>query len=155
VSDEVHVLKLGGEEFRVRAGVPLAARMRFAHVTQKSKTNDWEQLDAVYRLCRAALHPDEDFDRFLDVAERDEVDQEELSLFVRKVMTGDVDFPTSRPSGSSDGPSSTEQKSESVPASEDSVHARVIRMHEKAGRPDKALLVLMAQEQQQRMVSAG
>lgn len=149
MSDDVLVLNLGGEEFRVRAGVPLAARMRFAHVTQKSKTSDWEQLDAVYRLCRAALHPDEDFDRFLDVAERDDVDQEELSLFVRKVMTGDIDRPTSRPSDSSDGPRSTEQKSESAPEPlEDSVHARVIRMHEKAGRPDKALLVLMAQQQQ-------
>lgn len=149
MSDEARVLQLGGEEFRVRAGVPLAARMRFAHVTQKSKTTDWEQLDAVYRLCRAALHPDEDFDRFLDAAERDDVDQEALSEFVRRVMTGDTDRPTSRPSDSSDGPSSTEPKSESAPAaSEDSVHARVIRMHEKAGRPDKALIVLQAQEQQ-------
>jgi hypothetical protein len=74
------VRSLRGEEFRVRAGGPSMRWMRFAHVAQvAADSNDLEQPgDAMYDLCEAALHPDEDWDRFLDVADRDEADEEEL-----------------------------------------------------------------------------
>lgn len=147
--DDPAVVRLGDVEFRVRRRVSLPALIRFAHAAKAKGSTELDQWDAIYKLCQAALHPDEDFDRFLDVADSVDADDDDLLTFVRKVMAGQTERPTGRPSDSSDGPVSTERKSESAPEPpEESVHSRVIRMHEKAGRPDKALLVLMAQEQQ-------
>lgn len=142
------VVRFGGEEFRVRARVSLPALMRFAHAAKATTTTELDQWDAIYRLCAAALDPAEDLDHFLDVADRENADEKTLMLFVRKVMMGQTDRPTGRPSDSSDGPTVTAPNSEPVQDSSESpdLHVRVVRREEAAGRPDRALMVLMAHE---------
>ena len=139
-------MKLGGEEFKAVEQVPLMALMRFAHVAQKKGTNEVEEWAALYDLCSAVIDA-EDWDRFMDVAVREKADDKTLMLLVRKVITGQTDRPTSRPSDSSGGPQSTEPSSEDDSSSqEEPAHLRVVRHWEGKGRPDTALMVLMAQE---------
>ena len=135
----------GGEDFKVADSIGNMALMRFAHVAQKKGTNEVEEWAALYDLCSAVIAA-EDWDRFMDVAVREEADDKTLMLLVRKVLTGQTDRPTSRPSDSSDGPESTEQSSVPDSSSPAELHLRVIRRLEEEGRPDKALMVQMARE---------
>jgi hypothetical protein len=153
VSDEVTepegpFVRFADQQFRVRERVSLAALVRFAHAAKSGSADEMDQWDAIYKLCAAALHPDEDTDRFFDAADRIDADEKTLMLFVRKVMRGETERPTSRPSDSSDGPQIIAENSEVDSSSPADLHLRVVQRLEAEGRPDKALMVLMAGEQQ-------
>ena len=151
VSDE-RTIEFKGEKFGAEFPVPPMALMEFAHIAAGDvDSSDLQGFAAMYDLLESVIKP-EDWGRFRRHAKKSRATDRDLQELVIKVVTGQTDRPTQRPSDSSDGPVSTEQKSESapepLPSAEEPLHARVIRMHEKAGRPDKALIVLQAQEQQ-------
>jgi hypothetical protein len=158
------VVTLGGEEFRAAEKVPLMALMQFAHIGDKAARGDateFEQWAVLYTLCESVIHAD-DWGRFQAAALREHADDKALMLIVRQVLRGETGRPTRRPSDSSDGPGSTPESSEpdsSSPEEEEpeprpDLHTRVVRRLEAEGRPDKALMVLMAQERQ-RAISAA
>jgi hypothetical protein len=151
VSDDRFVGFLG-EQFKVRGSVALMALMRFAHIAQGgTDSGEMEGLAAMYDLLESAID-EGDWGRFQDHALKTRATDKDLMLLVRKVIRGETDRPTQRPSDSSDGPGSTEQKSESEepvspePQVEEPVQLRVVRRLESEGRPDKAAIVLQAQE---------
>ena len=151
MSDE-RSISFQGEQFQVRGSVALMALMRFAHIAQVGTDSaEMEGLAAMYDLLESAI-ADEDWGRFQAHAVKTRATDKDLMLLVRKVIRGETDRPTQRPSGSSDGPDSTDQKSESEepaspePQGEEPVQLRVVRRLESEGRPDKALIVLQAQE---------
>jgi hypothetical protein len=150
VSDE-RIVRFQGEAFLAEFPVPPMALMEFAHIAADGvDSSDIEGYAAMYDLLESVIKP-EDWDRFKRHAKKTRATDADLQELVGKVVSGQTERPTGRPSDSSDGPTGTDLKSESAPEpspSEEPLHARVIRMHEKAGRPDKALIVLQAQEQQ-------
>jgi hypothetical protein len=146
VSDE-RVVRLKGEEFRAAWPVPAMALAEFAHVAQDgANSDDMTGLAAMYDLFESVIEP-EDWDRFKRHAKKSRATDKDLMLLVRKVITGQTDRPTVRPSVSSDGPEVTAPSSESEQDSSEEpadLHLRVVRRLEAEGRPDKALLVFQA-----------
>src|SRR4051812_22683285 len=148
MSDE-RIVRLNGEDFRAAWPVPVMALAEFAHVSQGgADSNDMDGLAAMYDLFESVIEP-EDWERFKRHAKKSRASDKDLMLLVRKVITGQTDRPTQRPSDSSAGPESTEQSSESVQASSEpaDLTLRVVQRLEAEGRPDKALLVLNADAQ--------
>jgi hypothetical protein len=138
-------VEFGGETFKRADAVGLMALMRFAHVAKSgTDSNDLDGLAAMYELLEQCIHED-DWQRFQKTALKVKAKGDDLMGVVRKVISGESDRPTSRPSDSSDGPIVIGQSSESEqprPA-----YLRVVEREEASGRPDRALMVLMAQEQ--------
>lgn len=145
------LIEFGGETFAPsEQGIPLAALMRFAHVAKAgTDANDIDGLDALYRLLSKCIAPD-DWERFLDTAEKTYAKGDDLMAVAKEVISGATKRPTSRPSDSSAGPLIVAPSS----GADDSgkPYLRVVRREEESGRPDRALMVLMAQES---MASAG
>ena len=110
-------IEFGGETFAgSEHGIPLASLMRFAHVAKGgADANDLDGLDALYRLLSKCIAP-EDWERFLDTAERVNAKGDDLMAVVREVISGASKRPTGRPSDSSDGPVVIGPKSEPAPA---------------------------------------
>jgi len=95
---------------------------------------------AVYTFLKAVIHP-EDWDRFRVTARTNRATvTADLMPVVVSAFTQSTARPTGRPSDSSRGPKKTKKKSG------DDSSSRVIRRLEKKGRPDLALMVLMADE---------
>jgi hypothetical protein len=141
-------VRLSGEEFRAAWPVPVMALAEFAHVSQGgADSNDMDGLAAMYDLFESVIDP-EDWDRFKRHAKKSRATDKDLMLLVRKVITGQTDRPTVRPSDSSDGPEVTEPSSESEQDSSEpsDLTLRVVQREERGGRPDRALMVLMAHE---------
>jgi hypothetical protein len=89
---------------------------------------------------RAVIH-DDDWERFRATAKKNRAQvARDLMPVVVAAFVQPTDRPTSRPSDSSDGPKTTKRNSAAGSSS------KVIRRLEKAGRPDLALMVAMADE---------
>lgn len=127
-----------GETFTIADRIGLMPLMRFAKVAQGGvDSNDLAGLAAMYDLLEQCIAP-ADWQRFQDVADRSRADGEQLMEVVAEVMTVLSERPTSRPSGSSDGPLITEPKSAggfSSPV-----------MDRLSGRPDLQLIVVRSQQ---------
>jgi hypothetical protein len=95
---------------------------------------------SVMRLLKAAVHG-EDWQRFRESARKNKaLVRDHLMPVVIAAYAQPIDRPTGLPSDSSAGQRTTPQSSEV-----DS-YSRVIEREEASGRPDRALMVLMAQE---------
>jgi hypothetical protein len=86
-----------------------------------------------------------EWDRFRALARRHRVDDEALFEVVKAVFSAYAERPTSRPSSSSDGPTTTEATSAGVSS------LPVKERYEAEGRPAWALQVVQAQEARQAM----
>ena len=147
---EGRVVRFMGEEFAASFPVPPMALMEFASIAQGDvDSSDIQGLAAMFDLLESVIEP-EDWARFRRHAKKSRASDKDLMTLVRKVITGQTDRPTSRPSDSSDGPVSTELNSEpdsSSPVAEQAEEwLRVKARLEAEGRPDKALMVLQAHE---------
>jgi hypothetical protein len=139
VSDDVTV-EFAGEQFRTRRKVGAIALMRFAKVAKTGGDSaTMDGLAAMYDLLEACIAKDE-WQRFLSHAADVDADDGELMKVVSDVIELLSGRPTGRPSDSSDGP----QTGKASSGGDSSL--RVVRRLEDEGRPDKALMVLMAQE---------
>ena len=133
-------VEFAGERFAIRERVAVMALMRFANVAKAgTDSDDVEGLVAMYELLEHCIAPS-DWLRFQEHALATAADDKELMGVVRRTIGVLSARPTSRPSDSSDGPTST------APTSEDDDSLRVVRRLERDGRPDLALMVQMAQE---------
>lgn len=131
-------VSFAGETFTVADRIGLMPLMRFAKVAQAGVDSaDLEGLAAMYDLLEQCIAP-QDWRRFQAAADRARSDGEELMGVVGEVMRLLTDRPTSRPSDSSDGPSST------APNSTGGSSSRVARRL--AARPDLQLMVMQSQE---------
>ncbi len=107
-------VELNGDTFQLRAKVPPFVTMAFARATRDSTgASEMEKLAAMLDLLEGALRKDE-WPRFVRMAS-DIEDEDELMVVVNAVFEALADRPTGQPSESSDGLTSTEQKSESRP----------------------------------------
>lgn len=101
-------IELLGEEFQVADRVGLMSLLRFAHLAKKGMTaNDLDAFSAIYDVLRSVI-ADEDWSRFEEHATLVRADTEELLGCVREAITLVSARPTNRPSGLSDGPTTTE-----------------------------------------------
>lgn len=81
-----------------------------------SRLADAERLDgreavaAFGGILEALIHPD-DLEEFWEVAERERQTLDDLGDVIEQIMSGVTERPTERPSGSSDGPQTTEPSS--------------------------------------------
>jgi hypothetical protein len=146
VSDTLGFVDFFGERFAVPARINQRLVVKFGRIAAEG--GDTEHTDPA-RALEAAIVLDkmveqsvraEDRQRFEDVCDRECPTDEELMGFVASVMAAVSRRPTSPPSGSSGGRTVTPQSAEV-----DS-YSQVIEREEAAGRPDRALMVLMAQE---------
>ncbi len=129
-----------GERFRTAERIGLMPMMRFAKVAKAGvDSNDLDGLAAMYDLLEQCIADDE-WGRFQAHADRKRADGDELMKVVAEVFEVLSARPTSRPSDSSAGPSTT------APNSTDASSSRVIAELEANGRPDLALIVTQAQE---------
>lgn len=147
---EGRVVRFKGEEFGASFPVPPMALMEFASIAQGDvDSSDLAGLAAMFDLLESVIEPD-DWDRFRKHAKKSRASDKDLMTLVRKVITGQTDRPTVRPSDSSDGPGKTESSSvddSSSPVAEETEEwLRVKTRLEADGRPDKALMVLQAHE---------
>lgn len=95
---------------------------------------------ATMRVLKAVVHAD-DWGRFRATARKNKaVVGEHLMPIVVRAFRERIDRPTGLPSGSSGGQQTTPPSSEVV------AYSQVVEREEAAGRPDRALMVLLAQE---------
>jgi hypothetical protein len=95
---------------------------------------------AVMSLLKSAIAAD-DWARFRKLArEKKAQTKRDLMPIVVGIFTQAAERPTGRPSDSSDGPSSTPESAEVAS------YRQVIEREEASGRPDRALMVKLAQE---------
>lgn len=129
-----------GESFRVaERGVPLMALMRFAQVAKRgADSNDMDGLAAIRDLLDAVIHS-EDLPRFDRVADENEAGGDDLLAVAMECIKVIAARPTSRPSDSSDGSSTTNGSSAAGSSSP-------VTVLERKGRPDLALLVSRAEQ---------
>ena len=133
-------VEFGGETFETAESIGLMALMRFAHVAKGgTDSNDLAGLAAMYDLLEQCF-PEAEFERFQQVALRTKAKGDELMGVVGKVIEAISSRPTEQPSVSSAGPQII------APSSEVDSYSRVIAREEASGRPDRALMVLLAQE---------
>jgi hypothetical protein len=100
---------------------------------------------AVYSLLKAAIVDDE-WARFRAAAKKNHAQTErDLMPIVVRAFQHKTERPTVRPSDSSDGPPATPENSERASS------LRVVKRLEEQGRPDMAVMVLMAEEARSRV----
>lgn len=135
-------LKFAGETFRMSESIGLMPLMKFAKVAKAGvDSDDLDGLAALYDLLEQCV-AEEDWERFQATATKSRADGEKLMAVVSDVFEALSQRPTGRPSDSSGGPKPMHQNSEAVSS------LRVVAREEAAGRPDRALMVLMAHEAQ-------
>lgn len=133
-------IEFAGEKFGMAENIGAMPLMRFAKVAKAGgDSNNLDGLVAMYDLLEQCIEPSE-WARFQAHADKTRADGEQLMTVVGEVFQAIADRPTGRPSVSSGGPKNTRQKSADVGSS------KVIKRLEKKGRPDLALMVLMADE---------
>lgn len=126
-----------GERFTIADKIGLMPLMRFAKVGKAGVDSDsLEGLVAMYDLLEQCLSPAE-WQRFQDTADKHRADADELLAVVTKVFEVLSERPTSRPSDSSDGPSTDGANSTAEVSS---------ALAQLRGRPDLAVAVVRAQE---------
>lgn len=123
-----------GEQFAVAERIGLMPLMRFAkHAKSGVDSESMAGLAAMYDLLEQCIAPS-DWQRFEDHADRERADGEQLLGVVTAVIEALSARPSTRPSDSSAGPSTT------APNSTDDSSSVVQRLEDK-GRPDLALMV--------------
>lgn len=101
----------GGQDFEVTEPGTMSL-LRLAKLSKrKADTEDIDSVVALYDVIRQSVS-DEDWERFEELATETRADGEALLAFVNEAMVALADRPTSRPSDSSAGPSTTERSSE-------------------------------------------
>jgi hypothetical protein len=131
-------VEFGGETFTTADRIGLMPLMRFAKVAKAGVDSaSMEGLAAMYDMLEQCIAP-QDWPRFVEAANRTHADGDELMAVVARVFEVLTERPTSRPSDSSDGPSTTPR------ASEGGLSSRVAERLE--GRPDLQLMVMRAQQ---------
>lgn len=124
-----------GEEFEPRERVN---RMRSLHLAKlardgaKAAAEDagaavMQNMAALYDLVEHVLRP-EDFERFMELCDREGVDDGDLYTFTGKMIGAAAERPTERSSDSSDGPSTTPESS--------GTRLEKLAMERFPGRPD-------------------
>lgn len=127
-----------GETFQVADKVALMPLMRFAQVAQAGvDSNEMAGLAALGDLLDKCIAPS-DLAKFNRVATANDADGDDLMEVVKEVFQIITERPTSRPSDSSDGSSTTSESSAVV-------YSSPVTRLEKQGRPDLALLTRRAQ----------
>lgn len=128
------------------------AMLEFAEAAQAGVDGGtMEGLAAAMSMLKAAIR-EEQWARFRSLARKNKARfDEHLLPVIVAAFRQETPHPTERPSDSSDGPASTPPSSEAASSSAlPEGAAKVIRKLESEGRPDMALMVLMAEEQRQR-----
>lgn len=126
-----------GEDYEIAEKIGLMPLMRFAKVARGGvDSGDIEALAVMLDLLEQCVAPHE-WQRFQDAADKNRADGDELFAVITKVFEVLSERPTSRPTDSSAGPSSTEASSTAE------VSSVLERMH---GRPDLAIAVVRAHE---------
>lgn len=142
-ADDLTPFEFFGETFHLRPGNEYQPEMmEFANVANGGgDSNMLSGATAVFTFLKAIVHPG-DWDAFWASAKKNHatVDDHFMPIVVA-AFTQEVERPTGRSSDSSDGPKNTRQKSAGESSS-----AKVIRREEKKGRPDRALMLVMADE---------
>lgn len=142
-------ITFGGEQFTLADKIGLMPLMRFAKAAKAGvDSEDMDGLAAMYDLLHQCI-ADDQWTRFEAAADRERADGEQLMGVVREALEAMTQRPTSRPSDSSDGSTTTLPNSVG-----DSSSLAVVHRLEQKGRPDLALMVQMAQEAQARNRSA-
>jgi hypothetical protein len=132
-------ISFAGEEFAVAERIGLMPLMRFAHIAESGvDSEDMAGLAAMYDLLEQCV-AEEDWSRFQRAATKSRADGEALMAVVKDAIEAISARPTSRPSDSSAGPTTTR------PSSAGDSSSRVIARLEENGRPDLALVVAQAQ----------
>jgi hypothetical protein len=130
------VIQFCGESFAIAERIGLMPLMKFARVARTGADSaDLESLAVMLDLLEQCIAP-KDWQRFQDVADRERADGDQLFAVVKDVFEVLSERPTSRPSDSSDGPTST------GPSSTDEVSS-VLELFK--GRPDLGAAVVRAQ----------
>lgn len=133
-------IDFAGQSFAMADKIGLMPLMRFAKAAKDGADSDsLDGILAMYALLEQCVAPD-DWDRFQDAADKARSDGEELMAVVGFVIGELSARPTSRPSDSSDGPTTTQ------PKSGDASYLRVVERLEAEGRPGLALAVELANE---------
>jgi len=129
-----------GEQFRIADKIALMPLLSFGKLaTEGVDSLEMEALGAMYDLLESCLD-ERDWPKFKSHATKVRADQDDLFVIVSKTIEAVSNRPTQRPSGSSAGPSTTQQNS---------VDASTLEVvHSMDGRPDLQLVVLQAQENQ-------
>lgn len=141
VQPEPTTVEFGGEQFRTADRIGLMPLMRFAKIAKAGvDADDLEGLTSLYDLLEQCIHVDE-WARFEKVADDTRAQGDELMKVVGDVFAALSARPTSLPSDSSAGQTSTPPKSVV-----DSSSQVVVQRLEDQGRPDLANIVLMAQK---------
>lgn len=136
----VREIEFAGESFATADKIGLMPLMRFAKVAKAgADSQDMDGLAALYDLLEQSI-ADTDWERFQAAADRTRADGEELMGVIGKVFEALSERPTRLPSDSSAGQTATPQ------SSADASYLRVVERLEGEGRPDRALMVLMANE---------
>lgn len=131
-----------GDRFRVAERVGLMPLMRFAHLADAGvDSEDMSALAAMYDLLEQCFLA-EDWARFQRAATKARADGEALMGVVKEAIQVISERPTSPPSDSLDGQTTTAPKFDSAPVS--SPEVRLIRTLEASGRADKAEFVRLA-----------
>lgn len=128
-------IAFAGQTFATADRLALMAVMRYS----QSMKGGGEQnvLDALYELLEVCIAP-QDWQRFVAHSVKVAADQEQLDQVAADVIEALTARPTSRSSGSPDGPSTT--STSSLDASSSAVTAR-----EQQGRPDLAQVHVLAE----------
>lgn len=128
-------VELFGDTFKLNAEVSEFALMEFAEAASSGQDGDTMQgFASTLRFVRECIDPD-DLGRFTAAARKNKAKITDLLVVIKASFEQETERPTSRPSDSSDGPSSIEPKSGS------NVDDKVSRL---AGRPDLQLMVRSA-----------
>ena len=133
-----------GEEFEPRDRVNRMRSLALAKLARDGAKVDEKDagqavmanMAALYELVEHVLRP-EDFERFMDLCDREGAEDSDLYEFTGKMIGAAAGRPTERPSDSSGGPSTTPVSSES--------RAEALVTERFPGRPDLQMAALAAQ----------
>ncbi len=134
-----------GEQFTVPARINKRLLIRFAAAAARGTDSNGEDgavlLDRLLDQCVR----DEDRQRFDDLCDKVRVEDEQLMEYIGKVIGALSERPTSQPSDSSAGPTSTELTSvseEPKRSAREDAALTLLAQAEEQGRPDRGVFLL-------------
>lgn len=139
-SDQVAFVSLHGQRFRLASNPNEYIFQKFVSLGAKT-TDDPESLRVMFKFLRSCFTP-EDWERFDSLCEETSTSGDDILGVIEQALEAWSGRPTRRPSGSSDGPQST------LANSTGDSSLRVMQRQIDKGRPDLALAVHLAQEDQ-------
>jgi len=137
---EAGFIDFADEQFEVGSSLGLMPLMKLAKAAQGgTDANEMAGLAALYDVLEECIAPS-DWQRFQGVATKSKASGDALQNVVKDAVQAIAARPTGLSSDSSDGLTPI------PPSSEDASYLRVVKRLEDQGRPDNALMVLMANE---------